>query len=417
VNSKESDEKPMQFIERIYVAYKSSFAGINNEVWWLSLVMLINRSGAMVIPFMSLYLTTALGFTLTQAGFVMGAYGLGSILGAYLGGELTDRFGSYRVQLVSLAGGGTIVFSLIFLKSFESIVSAVFLFALISDTLRPANSVAVSHFSDESNRVRSFSLMRLAINLGFSIGPALGGLISGMAGFKWIFLVDSITCFGALYILKKYIPSSSVVIAETEKITPNSSSIATAYKDYYYLIFIVLVMLYGTIFFQFFSSIPVFWKIGNSFNEIKIGLLLGLNGLLIALFEMPLVRWMQKKYPHYNTIPLAFGLLGISYICLMIPDFALPAAVLFIVLLSLSEMLSMPFMLNFSINRASEERKGQYMALYSIAYGLAHIAAPVVGMRYAERFGFDPLFVLLGCISLAGTISFWLFFRQNKKGQ
>jgi len=371
----------------------------------------------MVIPFMSLYLTTALGFTLTQAGFVMGAYGLGSILGAYLGGELTDRFGSYRVQLVSLAGGGTIVFSLIFLKSFESIVSAVFLFALISDTLRPANSVAVSHFSDESNRVRSFSLMRLAINLGFSIGPALGGLISGMAGFKWIFLVDSITCFGALYILKKYIPSSSVVIAETEKITPNSSSIATAYKDYYYLIFIVLVMLYGTIFFQFFSSIPVFWKIGNSFNEIKIGLLLGLNGLLIALFEMPLVRWMQKKYPHYNTIPLAFGLLGISYICLMIPDFALPAAVLFIVLLSLSEMLSMPFMLNFSINRASEERKGQYMALYSIAYGLAHIAAPVVGMRYAERFGFDPLFVLLGCISLAGTISFWLFFRQNKKGQ
>lgn len=407
----------MQFIERIYVAYKSSFAGINNEVWWLSLVMLINRSGAMVIPFMSLYLTTALGFTLTQAGFVMGAYGLGSILGAYLGGELTDRFGSYRVQLVSLAGGGTIVFSLIFLKSFESIVSAVFLFALISDTLRPANSVAVSHFSDESNRVRSFSLMRLAINLGFSIGPALGGLISGMAGFKWIFLVDSITCFGALYILKKYIPSSSVVIAETEKITPNSSSIATAYKDYYYLIFIVLVMLYGTIFFQFFSSIPVFWKIGNSFNEIKIGLLLGLNGLLIALFEMPLVRWMQKKYPHYNTIPLAFGLLGISYICLMIPDFALPAAVLFIVLLSLSEMLSMPFMLNFSINRASEERKGQYMALYSIAYGLAHIAAPVVGMRYAERFGFDPLFVLLGCISLAGTISFWLFFRQNKKGQ
>lgn len=407
----------MQIIRKIYSEYKSSFAGINKEVWWLSLVMLINRSGAMVIPFMSLYLTTALEFTLSQAGFVMGAYGLGSILGAFLGGELTDKFGSYRVQLVSLTGGGSTVFTLIFLESFESIVVAVFLFALISDTLRPANSVAVSQFSEENNRVRSFSLMRLAINLGFSIGPALGGLISGMAGFKWIFLVDSLTCFGALFILKKYIPSKQNEPDKKEEFAQNPPSVVSAYRDYYYLIFIGLVMLYGTIFFQFFSSIPVFWKIDSSFNEISIGLLLGLNGLLIALFEMPLVRWMQKRYPHHNTIPVAFGLLGISYICLMLHNFAFTAAVLFIVLLSVSEMLAMPFMLNFSITRASEVRKGQYMALYSIAYGLAHIAAPVVGMRYAERFGFDPLFVLLGSISVLGTISFWLFFRRNKKGQ
>ncbi len=80
-------------------------------------------------------------------------------------------------------------------------------------------------------------------------------------------------------------------------------------------------------------------------------------------------------------------------------------------------MLAMPFMLNFSITRASEVKKGQYMALYSIAYGLAHIAAPIIGMRYAERYGFDPLFILLGCISVAGTLSVWIFFRQNKKGQ
>ncbi len=407
----------MQLIHKIYVGYKSSFAGINQEVWWLSLVMLINRSGAMVIPFMSLYLTTTLGFTFTQAGFVMGAYGLGSILGAFLGGELTDRFGSYKVQLISLAGGGITVFTLLFLENFESIVSAVFLFALISDTLRPANSVAVSQFSNEDNRVRSFSLMRLAINLGFSIGPALGGLISGMAGFKWIFLADSLTCFGALFILKKFIPPRPNDTPKVEVQSTNSGQLVSAYKDYYYLFFIGLVMLYGTLFFQFFSSIPVFWKINHFFSEMKIGFLLGLNGLLIALLEMPFVRWIQKRHPHYNTIPMAFGLLGVSYICLLFNESVFTTAIFFIVLLSFSEMLAMPFMLNFSITRASEVKKGQYMALYSIAYGLAHIAAPIIGMRYAERYGFDPLFILLGCISVAGTLSVWIFFRQNKKGQ
>lgn len=72
-------------ITKVINIYKDSFSGLPRSVWLLSLIMLINRAGAMVLPFMTLYLTTDLGFSLTAAGWVMGAYGLGSILGAYAG--------------------------------------------------------------------------------------------------------------------------------------------------------------------------------------------------------------------------------------------------------------------------------------------------------------------------------------------
>ena len=105
---------------RIISIYVDSFAGLNRSVWLLSFIMFINRAGAMVLPFMSLYLTKSLNFSLTEAGYVMAAYGVGSILGAYLGGQLTDRFGFYHVQLYSLIGGSILLFALIFLDGFWS---------------------------------------------------------------------------------------------------------------------------------------------------------------------------------------------------------------------------------------------------------------------------------------------------------
>ena len=85
--------------------FRNAYSDIPTPVWWLSLVMFVNRSGTMVIPFLTVYLTTQ-GYSLTQAGYIMGAFGIGSILGGYLGGRLTDAFGSYYVQFASLILNG-----------------------------------------------------------------------------------------------------------------------------------------------------------------------------------------------------------------------------------------------------------------------------------------------------------------------
>src|SRR5436190_13475562 len=91
--------------------YRNAYSGLSKETWLLSLIMLINRSGTMVIPFMTLYLTSdKMGFTVGQAGYVFGLFGLGAFKGAWLGGKLTDKIGFYPVQLITLLGGGILFF-------------------------------------------------------------------------------------------------------------------------------------------------------------------------------------------------------------------------------------------------------------------------------------------------------------------
>lgn len=70
----------------------------------------INRSGAMVMPFTAVYLTEVLHFDLSQAGFILSMYGLGSVCASFLGGWLTDRFGHFSIQFISQVAGGCFFF-------------------------------------------------------------------------------------------------------------------------------------------------------------------------------------------------------------------------------------------------------------------------------------------------------------------
>src|SRR6188474_2101251 len=85
--------------------YKQAYSGLTKNIWLLSAVILINRSGTMVLAFLTLY-SKHLGFSIAQGGWVVAIYGLGSVVGAYVGGKLSDNFGFYKMQFVALFSGG-----------------------------------------------------------------------------------------------------------------------------------------------------------------------------------------------------------------------------------------------------------------------------------------------------------------------
>ena len=166
-------------INKTIATYKDAYTGLSKSTWLLSLVMLINRSGTMVVPFMSLYLTSSgMGYSIGKAGFVYGLFGAGAFAGAWLGGKLTDKIGFYPVQLITLTGGGLFFILLGQMKSFPAICVVSFFLSFINEAFRPANSTAIAFYSREENRTRSYSLNRLAINLGWAVGSAIGGLIA-----------------------------------------------------------------------------------------------------------------------------------------------------------------------------------------------------------------------------------------------
>src|SRR5690242_5486960 len=119
--------------------YKNAYSGLSRPMWWLALVMLVNRSGTMVIPFLTVYLKSK-GYTLQEAGFVMAAFGTGAILGAFIGGILTDRIGYFHVQFFSLLLNGVLFFCLGQMEGLWSIITCIFILSTLGEAFRPANS-------------------------------------------------------------------------------------------------------------------------------------------------------------------------------------------------------------------------------------------------------------------------------------
>jgi len=236
--------------------YKNAYSGLSRDTWWLSLVMVINRCGTMVVPFMTVYMTQHLGVSISRAGFVMSLFGLGAIAGALIGGRLTDKIGFYRIQIATLMGGGIMFMVLGQMRSYNSICIFTFILAFVNEAFRPANSVAIAHYSKEENRTRSYSLNRLAINLGWGIGGGIGGLLASY-NYELLFWVDGITNIGAAILLIMVLSPSKITTSPTHS-AKHEHPLKSAYTDYRYIAFIVLVFFFAMSFFSTLYNRPGF---------------------------------------------------------------------------------------------------------------------------------------------------------------
>ncbi|MCP9198376.1 MFS transporter [Gramella sp. GC03-9] len=400
-------------MKNLFHSYFESFKGLRKEIWLLSLITLINRAGTMVIPFLSLYLTKNRGFSLEEVGWILTFFGLGSVTGSWLGGKLTDKIGHYRTMVISLLLSSVFFILLQFPSSFWAICLGIYLVMTVADIFRPAVFVAISAYSKPENRTRSITLIRLAINLGFSAGPAIGGLIIATAGYSGLFWVDGITCFLAgILLLKLLHPKRAKTEMEDTFIQAKS-----AMSDKPYLLFILAMVLFGFIFIQYFSTMPLYYSEYHKLNEMQIGLLLGLNGLLIFLFEMPLIKFLESRR-HTATGYLILGtfLTGISFLAINLSDWA-GILVVGMLLVTIGEMIGFPFSNSFALNRSDGKKRGSYMALYSISFSISHIFGHNSGMQLINRFGYEfTWYLMLGFALLACLLLFILkkiLLREN----
>ena len=374
--------------------YRNVYSGLDRPVWLLAGVMLINRCGTMVLPFLSLYLTQHLHFSVQQAGIVLAIFGIGALLGTFLGGKLTDRIGFYPIQVFSLLFGGLMLIGMQFITRFEWLCVTVFVFTALGDAFRPANSAAFAFYSTPDNRTRAFSLNRLAINLGWAVGGGVGGLLAGI-NYRLLFWVDGLTCISAALYLLYALPRPTRSISDANSSAGLSAIARSPYSDGLFLFFTACVFLYSTAFMQLFSLIPLYFKKYLGAEEGQIGLFMTTNGLLIVAVEMALIYSLERRIQQRLLISAVGVLLtGVSLFVLTLTSWT-GIAWITIVLITVGEMLAMPFLLTFAANRADERNRGQYLGLYSMGWALSQVSSPLIGSQVAERFGYQPLWLLM----------------------
>lgn len=403
---------------RFYRHWRSSYAGIPKAIWFLAFINLVNRIGSMVIVFITIYLTKELHFGIREAGYVMGFFGAGALAGAFVGGKLTDKFGYYPVQLWSLVANGIMLILLIPIRDFWVMCAAIFVMSISADIFRPANSVAIARNSDPENRTRSISLMRMAFNLGWTIAPAIGGLLVAAFGWFWLFWIDGLTCIAAALTLRWLMPpkpaDETVQSVESKKVVAPTAS---PYRDRPFLWFVFLTMLNAIVFMQLLWTVPIFWKDDFHWTEAQIGLISAFNGLLVFLVEMPLVFRLEGRRPQLDYVRMGLLMYIVAYLAFVTPLGAFAAAMMFIVAISFGEMFVMPFSSNYVYGRSAGSQQGQYMALYTMAYSISHIIAPLFGTQVIAAWGYAVLWWLLALLAGITWIGFWFLDKKTAKTQ
>lgn len=389
---------------RILKIYIDSFKGLSAESWMLAVVMLINRAGSMVLPFLGVYMTDHLGFGLETAGLVLSCFGIGSVLGSWLGGWVTDKIGEFKVQSFSLIVSVPL-FCIIPLFTTEIGLALIILAqSTVSEFFRPANSVAITKYAKKGNITRSFSLNRMAVNLGFSIGPALGGILSAIS-WNFLFYSNAIAALfaGITYIWffrkREYRNKGKIEIEPLEK--PKS-----AYRDGKFILFSTLCMVFSICFFQLLNTLPLFYKLEAGLSQQMIGYILGFSGFIIVLMEMILVQIADTRFRLRFTLFIGTLLCGISFAILGLGTSLL---LLFgaMTILCIGEIWALPFMSTVAALRSGATNKGAYMGLLGIGFSLSFIITPYLGTLIAQEFGFKILWFGTGILMTLTAIGFY----------
>jgi predicted MFS family arabinose efflux permease len=386
---------------------KNPYANISTNIWLLAIISLINRSGSMVIVFLPIYLTQKLGFDVKVTGVILSTFGLGIILGSYLGGTLTDKLGFLLTQTSSLMFAGILYLILQFCHSVTSITIITFLIGIIGAWVRPATAAATAKFTTKKIRPLAYALIYQATNIGTIIGPSLGGFLAS-ENFAWLFRVEgTVNIFAALLMWFSFRNRHDKVVEDEED--NKASANISWWKDGPLLSYLFLTFLIGMVFLLFLNIYPLYLREGYQLSNAQIGIVMSANGLAIILFQIHLAQFLNK----FNMLRV----IGVGGFFICMGYFMLPFyhgfyyAVLAITIMTFGEMAVLPFSNNFIAMIAPRGCEGKYLGLVQSTFFIPMLLTPTLGAYAYTQYGANSVWYAAGVI---GVIVFFGFERLKK---
>ncbi|WP_437669201.1 MFS transporter [Sorangium sp. So ce131] len=376
-----TDEQPAP-VPRGWQRALAPYRGLPLRVWLLAAVVLVNRAGTMVVPLLVLYLTEQRGYTPADAGKVLAVYGVGAIPGNLLGGALLRRLGAVRVQIASLCASAALLALLAAASGTLVLLVVLGLLSFATEVFRPANAAALAAWTEPATRRRAFALNRTAVNLGMSIGPALGGALAAL-DFRLLFLIDGATCLLAAGLLAAFAGRERVEAASTQGAAARAATPPLRYARLgaFLLVFGVMML----IFFQVNATYLLFLKTDLGLDTGGVGLLLSLNALVCVVAEMWVVHATERfdagRVLAAGALLVALGF-GLSPWCQ-----GLFGAGVLVLVWTLGEMLVLTTGTAATAAFAPAGDPGRYMGAFFATFSAAFILAPIAGTALYER---DP---------------------------
>lgn len=395
-----------------------TYMGLPKEVYILFLGKIINCIGAFVHPLLSLILIQKVGLSISEAGLFVTCAAIFQAPCILLGGKLIDSIGRKKVIIGAQSVAAILFIICGFLEPSSTLAIFIIAASCFSAMAQPAYDSMVGDITTKENRKASFSLIYMGVNLGFSIGPLLGGLLF-QNYLPLVFIGDAITTLISIGLIGFFIKETHPIINSnsdnTSVVEPTDNlekeETGSVFKVFFkrpILIYYALLMLtFHLAYSQLGFAIPI--QLGQLFGSDGakyFGLLSSCNGLFVILLT-PIITVVTRKYRILTIIAsggilysIAFG--SCSFISI------LPMFFIVILVITIGEIAISINSGTFIANLTPASHRGRVNAMLPLIYGLGHALGPGLMGGMIDSIGLNKAWLIIALIVGVGAVCMYL---------
>jgi MFS family permease len=366
--------------------------------WFVFGGTLINRLGGFVVPLLTIYLTKVRGISVAEAGLVVSLFGGGSIIGSFIGGQLSDHWGRRPTLLASLFGGALVMLALGWARDVVAIAALVGALGVVGEMYRPSVAAFVADVIPQELRAEAFGLFYWAVNVGFAFAAMIGGLVADY-DFSYLFIADAATM--AIYglIVAFAVPETRPQRrAHSADDRPANES---PWRDRTYMIYMVIGFALILLPMQAGSALSAHmtWQ---GFASSTYGIVMGINGVLIVVIQPIVLGWLGKRDPN-RVLVVAAALYGIGISAHGFATFAVGHAIA-VAIWTMAEILESPTRASMISAMAPVHARGRYQSVNVMTWSAAQLVGPPLGNFVWDRA--SPTTLWLGCLGVGAAVAF-----------
>lgn len=396
-----------------------TYSGLSKSVYVIFAAQVINRFGDFVMPFLTLFLTIKLGYSVALTGTIVMASSLMTIPGGLSGGKIADHFGRVKTYVIFQGMAGFTILLCTFLSKTDWFIPLILLSSFFNGGVRPIIGAILTDVLSEDQRQAGFSLSYLGINVGVALGPIVAGFLFNHY-LNWIFIGDALTSLLAIGLVAYFIPESlpkrmndSVEVIDDTQVK-EESTLKILRGQPLLLLFFCFSALYSATYVQSHFSLPIL--LGNLYGAKGpelFGSITSVNAVTVLLMTVVVTNFSKRFSPILNiaigglAYALGFGIIGML--------FNLPLFIINTFFWTLGEIIISTNYGVYIANKSPVNHRARISAVSSVSWAVGALMGTAVIGIIVDRFGIQIVWPIVGVLSLLGSIGMLGIWRYERK--
>src|SRR5512145_2743180 len=387
-------------IRKIYHEYPRAF-------WIYNVIVFIDRFGGfMLYPFFALYLTKKFGIGMSSVGLLFAIFSVSHMAGSALGGALTDRMGRKIVIIFSLVLSSLSALGMGFAPSVGLFIAVIVVVGTLSSIGHPAHEAVVADLLPQDKRAEGYGIIRVIFNVAVIIAPPVAGLLIANS-YLTLFIVDAVISLISAAIVLFALPETkpqAQAHTKPETMKQTFAGYGRVFKDTPFLAFIGVTVMMTLVYMNMNSTLGVYLRDQHGLPEIRYGLLISINAVIVVLLQF----WVTRRLQHYRPLLMmaagsllyAFGFAMYGFV----PSFAL--FVVAMIIITIGEMVVTPFQQSLVAGFAPEHMRGRYMAVSGLSWSISFTVGPYFAGLILDSANPSLLWAFCGLVGILATLGF-----------